>query len=316
SGSVSHTISWYSTDAAGNREANKSVTFNVSAAAPDVIAPTGSVVINNGAAWTNSTAATLTVSASDNVGVYQMRFSNDNVTWSTWETYSTATKNWPLATGNGPKTVYAQYKDAAGNVSATVNDTIGLDGTAPTTTSNVVGGQTYTGAQTFTLTPSDTGGSGVASTWYQLDTGAWTSGTSVPVAAPSSGSVSHTISWYSTDNATNKEATKTVAFTVAAGSTSPGSIFIDLYNTEMGEDWALDGGYDFSYAVTNSASAVIASGAAHSGDTITDVPAGSSYTVDVSFESVNYGTLNFTWTGVTVAPATTTNLTRNFRDWW
>ncbi len=122
-------------------------------AGADTVAPSGSVLINAGSAWTNSTAVTLAPSATDAVGVTQMQFSNDNVTWSTWETYSAATKNWTLVAGNGTKTVYARYRDAAGNVSTT-NDTIGLDATAPVTTSDGIGGTTYVGPKTITLTPS------------------------------------------------------------------------------------------------------------------------------------------------------------------
>jgi hypothetical protein len=84
----------------------------------------------------------------------------------------------------------------------------------------------------------------------------------------------------------------------------------------MQENWALDGGYDFNYSVTDSGSNVVASGTAHSGDTLGDVPAGGPYTVEISFESVNYGTLNFSWTGVNIGATGTTRLTSNFRDWW
>ena len=216
SGSVSRYISWTAKDVAGNQTSGSTMVYIQALA--DTIAPSGSVVINAGSAWTNSTAATLAPSATDNVGVTQMQFSNDNVTWSTLEPYSTATKNWTLATGNSTKTVYARYKDAAGNLSATVNDTIGLDGTAPVTTSDAVGGQTYTGAKTVTLAPSDSGGSGLAGTWWQLDStaGAWTSGVTAVVAAPASGTVSHTLYWYSKDVATNTETIKSVTFNVAA----------------------------------------------------------------------------------------------------
>ncbi|MDR3687247.1 MAG: hypothetical protein P4L93_09860, partial [Coriobacteriia bacterium] len=218
SGTVSHTINYYSTDNAGNQELGLAYTMFYVQAGPDTIPPTGAVTINAGAAWTNTTAASIVASATDNIGVSQMRFSNDTVTWSAWETYSVIAKSWTLASGNGTKTVYAQYKDAAGNVSATATDTIGLDGTAPVTSSDATPGQTYIGAKTFTLTPADTGGSGVASTFWQLDStsGAWTAGTSVPVAAPSSGTVSHTLYWYSTDAAGNRESNKSVTFNVSA----------------------------------------------------------------------------------------------------
>ncbi len=100
----------------------------------DTIPPTGSIQINTGAAYTASPAVTLTLQATDNSGIVaQMRFSNDNVTYSAPELYAT-TKKWALATGDGPKTVYVQFKDAAsvtGNWSALVSGSIMLDTTKP-----------------------------------------------------------------------------------------------------------------------------------------------------------------------------------------
>ena len=126
-GPVSHTVYWYSQDAAGNRETTRSVTFTIAGAAARLSPPTGSVVVDAGAAWTNSSLVSLVASATDDVAVTQMRFSNDNAAWSAWEAYSTAAKSWTLASGNGPRTVYAQYRDAANNVSTTASDGIVLD---------------------------------------------------------------------------------------------------------------------------------------------------------------------------------------------
>ena len=70
-----------------------------------------------------------------------MRFSNDNSTWSGWETYAT-TKNWTLAGGDGTRTVYAQFSDDAGNItSAQISDAIGLDTTLPTASVDKASGQ-------------------------------------------------------------------------------------------------------------------------------------------------------------------------------
>jgi hypothetical protein len=53
-----------------------------------------------------------------------VRFSNENTTtWSEWRDYSWS-HSWLLSEGAGTKTVYAQFKDRAGNVSATVYDKI------------------------------------------------------------------------------------------------------------------------------------------------------------------------------------------------
>jgi hypothetical protein len=100
---------------------------------PDTIRPSGTVLINNGAARTNSTAVTLKLSATDPApgsGVAQMRFSNNGSTWSGWEAYAT-TKGWTLGSANGTKTVYAQFKDGAGNVSVAAQDAIVLDTIKP-----------------------------------------------------------------------------------------------------------------------------------------------------------------------------------------
>jgi hypothetical protein len=131
----------------------------------DGTAPTGSIVINGGVLYTQSTAATLTLSATDGgSGVYQMRFSNNGTTWSTWEAYATS-KAWTLTGGDGTKTVYVQYSDNAGNISTSYSDTILLDTTAPTGSIVINGGDTYTNSTTATLTLSAAdGGSGV----YQM----------------------------------------------------------------------------------------------------------------------------------------------------
>jgi len=96
--------------------------------------PSGTVLINNGAAYTNSTAVTLKLSATapaaGSGGITQMRFSNNGSTWSNWVPYAT-TKAWTLSSANGTKTVYAQFKDGLGNVSAVAKDTIILDTVKP-----------------------------------------------------------------------------------------------------------------------------------------------------------------------------------------
>ncbi len=69
----------------------------------DTTPPTGAIIIAGDAKYTNSSSITLTLSATDALsGLAQMRFSNDNVTWSDWETYATS-KQWTLLTGEGLK---------------------------------------------------------------------------------------------------------------------------------------------------------------------------------------------------------------------
>ncbi|MFA5144007.1 MAG: FlgD immunoglobulin-like domain containing protein [Candidatus Omnitrophota bacterium] len=99
----------------------------------DTVAPVGKVVINSGAEYTNTAATNLKLSAQDNSGgsgLSQMRFSNDDVNWSSPEAYAT-TKTWMLSSGDGNKTVYVKFSDLAGNWSSAYSDSIKLDTIPP-----------------------------------------------------------------------------------------------------------------------------------------------------------------------------------------
>lgn len=115
-------ISYFSVDNADNIESPNSFIVKI-----DKTPPTGSVIINGDAVTTTSTSVTLTISATDNLsGVSQMRFSNDGTNWSSWEPYNTS-KNWTLSNASDLMTVYVQFMDIAGNISASYNDTIYMD---------------------------------------------------------------------------------------------------------------------------------------------------------------------------------------------
>jgi hypothetical protein len=90
--------------------------------------PTGSVLINSGAAYTKSASINLTLSASD--GVSQMCISNTS-TCASWTAF-TATKTWTLPSGNGQKTVGVWFRDKWGNTnSMPYSDSILVDTTVP-----------------------------------------------------------------------------------------------------------------------------------------------------------------------------------------
>ncbi len=100
----------------------------------DNIPPTGTIKINNGASYTNSTQVTLGLFSQDNEGgsgVDKMQFSNDNLNWSDLQDYA-ETKTWKLSSGDSKKTVYVKFKDRAGNYSEPISATILLDTTPPT----------------------------------------------------------------------------------------------------------------------------------------------------------------------------------------
>lgn len=99
------------------------------AQAGDATAPTGTLSINSGAAGTRSATATLTISGTDDTGVTEMCVSNTSAC-TAWQAYAT-TRSWTLTTGAGTKTVTLFLRDAAGNVSTAITDTIVVDTTAP-----------------------------------------------------------------------------------------------------------------------------------------------------------------------------------------
>ena len=135
---VSGLLSWTtyhfkvkSQDAASNLATSGDFTFST-LAPPDTTPPTGTITINNNAAYATTTSVTLTLTCSDTESTCaEMRLSNNGTTWNAWETYA-ATKSWTLTSGDGMKTVYVKYKDNASNISSNYTDNITLDSTTPT----------------------------------------------------------------------------------------------------------------------------------------------------------------------------------------
>ncbi len=116
----------------------------------DTTQATGTVTINWGAAYTNSTNATLSLTCNDALsGCSEMQFSNGGM-YSPPEPYNQS-KTWILAQGDGLKTVYARFKDAAGNWSQGYTDTIVLDTVAPTGTITIDRGHAYANSTTVAL---------------------------------------------------------------------------------------------------------------------------------------------------------------------
>ena len=103
-----------------------------------------------------------------------MQFSNDDSNWSAWTAYA-ASNTWALTTGDGPKTLYAQYSDAAGNVSTgVISSSITLDTVPPTGTieNKWRRAMHHNMPVTLTLSASDGTGSGVANMQFSNDGGA------------------------------------------------------------------------------------------------------------------------------------------------
>lgn len=121
---------------------------------PDLTAPRGTVTIAGGAAQVTSSAVTLTLQASDDrtpTTSLEMQTSNDaGFDGAPWQPFASSVP-WTMAAGTGTRIVYARFRDAAGNVSATASSSISV--VAPPTLSGpvkyVAGQLTLAGGGTF-----------------------------------------------------------------------------------------------------------------------------------------------------------------------
>lgn len=181
----------------------------------DTTPPSGSIVINSGnPPYVKSTSVTLYLTCIDYTsGVDKVRYSNDGL-WDTepWEAPATA-KAWTLATGSdGTRTVYYQIRDYAGLLSTVFTDTIILDTIAPLTIISH-----NSGSSTVSLLAGDAT-SGVKATYYRIDYGLW-----ITYVGPFTltGTGSHTIEYYSQDNAGNNEVAKQLMVHYLTVNTNP-----------------------------------------------------------------------------------------------
>jgi len=115
----------------------------------DKTPPSGTVTSS---ATTSTTTITLTLTAVDATsGLDQMCFSNDDVTWSSWEPYTTS-KNWELTSGDGEKTVIAKFMDSSGLI-AMAFCTVNLQSIQPSPTATATQFSTVAPTQEPTTTP-------------------------------------------------------------------------------------------------------------------------------------------------------------------
>jgi PGF-pre-PGF domain-containing protein len=115
----------------------------------DITPPSSpSLSINGGATYTTSRNVNLTIGAT---GATKMKVSNyANFSGATWENYATS-KSWQLTENDGGKTVYINFRDAAGaNIST--SDSITLDTTIADPSLSINSGASYTNDRNVTLT--------------------------------------------------------------------------------------------------------------------------------------------------------------------
>lgn len=117
---------------AADEAGNWGTTSSVGPFLIDAVAPSdGTIQIETGAASTASLIVSLdSLGALDpHSGLVTMQFSNDGSTWSPEETVASSRPGWDLSAFGGDrligkKTVHVRYRDAAGNLSNIVSDTI------------------------------------------------------------------------------------------------------------------------------------------------------------------------------------------------
>ena len=206
----------------------------------DKTPPYGSILIDGGFEDAFSTLVNLTLSVTDEPsgptthppsgyiwgvpsGPADMRFSNNGVFWSPWESF-TNNKTWNMEAGAGTKTVYAQARDNAGLVSETFTDTINLitdqDSLAPETKISLSGKKgakdVYTSDVVIIFDSTDNL-SGVNMTEYSFDANSWTQYAS-PFYISTEGET--TVYYRTYDFAGNMELMKTETFTIERNRTS------------------------------------------------------------------------------------------------
>jgi hypothetical protein len=202
-----HSLAFWSVDTAGNVETQKTASFTITVTPPaDTTAPT--TVSDAKATYADSASIKLT--ATDNMGgsgVAHTYYILDSSLQAEGTTIGVTTP--------GAHTITFWSVDVAGNAEAhktasfTITVTPPADTTAPTTVSDAKA--TYADSASIKLTATDNaGGSGVAHTYYTVDAGAQTEGTTIAVTAPGP----HTIAFWSVDTAGNAEVHKTASFTI------------------------------------------------------------------------------------------------------
>jgi len=150
-----HTVRYRSVDRMGSSETTKTRVVTI-----DTIPPSGSLVVAGGQAYVATTTVHAVNTFSDAV---EMRFNIDG----TWPQFQNFEPDLYLALpGEGMHVVRAEYRDIAGNT-ASKQDTVTVDLTAPTSEATVSPAEWSNTHSTVTLTATDTA-SGVGSIRYRV----------------------------------------------------------------------------------------------------------------------------------------------------
>jgi hypothetical protein len=268
-GNGTHTLSAVARDAAGNRTTSAAVTVAVNnGPPPDTAPPTVSITAPANGATVKGTV-TLTANAADNVGVAGVQFFGDGMALGAEDTAAPYSISIDTTTSsNGPHTLTAVARDAAGNTTTSAPVTVTVNNTAPDTTPPTVGitapanGATVSGTVTLSASASDNVGVvGVQFFGDGMALGAedTTAPYSVSVDTTASPNGPHTLTAVARDAAGNTTTSAPITVTVANGSAPAAKRFEETdpsiaYTSGWSSDaqGGLSGG---TAAVTNAAGA-------------------------------------------------------------
>ena len=174
----SHNWTAIAYDAAGNSKTSTAVNLTVNINTGDTTDPNVTITSPaSGTTYTSASTVSIYASASDNVGVTEVRFFKNGVLQGT-DTTAPYSRSWSFSSANnGSHSWTAVAYDAAGNskTSSAVNLTVNIssgggDTTAPNVTiTSPASGTTYTSAQTVTLTASASDNVGVTRVDFYKD---------------------------------------------------------------------------------------------------------------------------------------------------
>jgi len=222
SGDGVHSVTYYTTDCAGNAETQNTATVRI-----DTTPPASSVSVLP--AYTGSPLLTVPFTATDAAsGVASVDlFVNRGAGWVLVGSVSNPASY--AAVGDGPALFYTRATDVAGNLEdppALEDASTFFDTIDPTTGSNAGAGWYTFSPVVVDLFPTDAG-SGVTSTSYRVDGGLWSSGTQVSIG----GDGVHLLEVFSTDAAGNAEARTTITVRIDVTDPVAAASLLPAYHT-------------------------------------------------------------------------------------